>query len=64
LLSPFLKGAFARRRAFWILGGMAAVAAAGLSVIENYQADIKTLQGTEFSQRKAFEDFLAGFRAE
>jgi hypothetical protein len=32
--------------------------------IEKYQADIKTLQGTEHQQRKAFEDFLAGFSAE
>jgi hypothetical protein len=32
--------------------------------IEKYQTDIKTLQGTEFSQKKAFEDFLAGFSAD
>jgi hypothetical protein len=32
--------------------------------IEKYQADIKKLQGTEHSQRKEFEDFLANFSAE
>ena len=32
--------------------------------IEKYQADIKTLQGTEHQQRKDFEDFLANFNAE
>jgi hypothetical protein len=32
--------------------------------IEKYQADIKKLQGTEYSQRKEFEDFLANFSAE
>jgi hypothetical protein len=32
--------------------------------IERYQADIKQLQATEHSQRKAFEDFLAAFSAE
>jgi hypothetical protein len=32
--------------------------------IEKYQADIKTLQGQEHQQKKAFEDFLAGFTAE
>jgi hypothetical protein len=32
--------------------------------IENYQADIKKLQGTEFQQKKAFDDFLANFSAE
>jgi hypothetical protein len=28
------------------------------------QADIKKLQGVEFSQQKGLEDFLAGFTAE
>jgi len=32
--------------------------------IEKYQADIKKLQGIEHSQRKEFDDFLAGFSAE
>ncbi|HTU18019.1 MAG TPA: DUF4139 domain-containing protein [Gemmataceae bacterium] len=32
--------------------------------IEQYQADIKKLQGVEHQQKKAFEDFLAGFTAE
>jgi hypothetical protein len=32
--------------------------------IEKYQADIKTLQGTEHQQRQAFDDFLASFSAE
>jgi hypothetical protein len=32
--------------------------------IEQYQADIKKLQGTEFSQRKELEDYLANFSAE
>jgi hypothetical protein len=32
--------------------------------IEKLQADIKKLQGTEFSQKKEFEDFLANFNAE
>ena len=32
--------------------------------IERYQADIKQLQGTEHSQRKALDDFLAAFSAE
>jgi hypothetical protein len=32
--------------------------------IEKYQADIKKLQGTEFQQKKAFEDFLANFNAD
>src|SRR5205814_631698 len=32
--------------------------------IEKYQADIKKLQGTEHSQQKDFEDFLANFSAE
>ena len=32
--------------------------------IEDYQAKIKKLQGTEFSQKKEFEDFLASFSAE
>ena len=34
------------------------------SEIEKYQADIKKLQQTEHSQRKGYEDFLAGFTAE
>ena len=32
--------------------------------IEQYQADIKKLQGVEHQQRKEFEDFLANFSAE
>jgi hypothetical protein len=32
--------------------------------VEKLQADIKKLQGTEFSQKKDFEDFLANFNAE
>jgi hypothetical protein len=32
--------------------------------VEKYQADIKKLQGTEHSQRKALEDYLAAFSAE
>jgi hypothetical protein len=32
--------------------------------IEKYQADIKKLQGVEHEQRKALEDFLAGFSAD
>ena len=32
--------------------------------IEQYQADIKKLQGVEHQQKKTFEDFLAGFTAE
>jgi hypothetical protein len=32
--------------------------------IEKYLADIKKLQGVEYTQRKEFEDFLAGFSAE
>ena len=32
--------------------------------IEDYQKQIKTLQGTEHQQRKEFEDFLANFSAE
>jgi septal ring factor EnvC (AmiA/AmiB activator) len=32
--------------------------------IEDYQKQIKTLQGTEEKQRKEFEDFLANFNAE
>ncbi len=32
--------------------------------IEKYQADIKTMQGTEHTQQKAFEDFLNNFSAE
>jgi hypothetical protein len=32
--------------------------------IEKYQADIKKLQGTEFTQKKAFEDYLANFNAD
>jgi hypothetical protein len=32
--------------------------------IEKLQADIKKLQGTEFSQKKEFDDFLANFNAE
>jgi hypothetical protein len=32
--------------------------------IEKYQEDIKKLQGTEHTQKKAFEDFLVGFTAE
>jgi hypothetical protein len=32
--------------------------------IEKYQEDIKKLQGTEHRQKKAFEDFLAGFTAD
>ncbi|HTU18862.1 MAG TPA: DUF4139 domain-containing protein [Gemmataceae bacterium] len=32
--------------------------------IEQYQADIKKLQGVEHRQKKAFENFLAGFTAE
>jgi hypothetical protein len=32
--------------------------------IEKYLADIKKLQGVEHTQRKEFEDFLAGFSAE
>ncbi len=32
--------------------------------IEQYQADIKKLQGTEFSQKKELEDYLANFSAE
>lgn len=32
--------------------------------IEKYQADIKTMQGTEHEQKKAFEDFLNSFSAE
>jgi hypothetical protein len=32
--------------------------------IEKYQADIKKLQGTEFTQKKSFEDFLANFNAD
>jgi hypothetical protein len=32
--------------------------------IEKYQADIKKLQGQEHRQKKAFEDYLAGFSAE
>jgi hypothetical protein len=32
--------------------------------IEKYQADIKKLQGTEFQQKKEFDDFLANFNAD
>jgi len=32
--------------------------------IEKFQADIKKLQGTEFSQKKELEDYLANFSAE
>ncbi len=32
--------------------------------IEQYQAEIKKLQGTEFSQRKELEDYLTNFSAE
>jgi septal ring factor EnvC (AmiA/AmiB activator) len=32
--------------------------------IEQYQADIKKLQGIEFKQKKELEDFLANFSAE
>jgi hypothetical protein len=32
--------------------------------VEKYQADIKKLQGTEHTQRKALEDYLAAFSAE
>ncbi len=32
--------------------------------IEQYQAEIKKLQGTEFNQRKELEDYLANFSAE
>jgi hypothetical protein len=32
--------------------------------IETYQADVKKLQGVEHQQRKAYEDYLAGFSAE
>jgi DNA repair exonuclease SbcCD ATPase subunit len=32
--------------------------------IEKYQADIKTMQGTEHEQKKAFDDFLLSFTAE
>jgi len=32
--------------------------------IEQYQADIKKLQGTEFKQKKELEDYLANFTAE
>jgi hypothetical protein len=32
--------------------------------IETYQADIKKLQGVEHQQRKAYDDYLAGFNAE
>jgi hypothetical protein len=32
--------------------------------IEKYQADIKALQGTEHQQKKALDDFLAGFSGE
>jgi hypothetical protein len=32
--------------------------------IEKYQADIKKLQGQEHQQKKAFDDYLAGFTAE
>jgi hypothetical protein len=32
--------------------------------IEKLQADVKKLQGTEFQQKKEFEDFLANFSAE
>jgi septal ring factor EnvC (AmiA/AmiB activator) len=32
--------------------------------IETYQADIKKLQGVEHQQRKAYDDYLAGFSAE
>jgi hypothetical protein len=32
--------------------------------IETYQADIKKLQGVEHNQRKAYEEYLAGFNAE
>jgi hypothetical protein len=32
--------------------------------IEQFQADIKTLQGVEFKQRKELEDYLANFSAE
>jgi hypothetical protein len=32
--------------------------------IEKYQADIKTMQGTEHQQQKEFEDFLNNFSAE
>ena len=32
--------------------------------IEQYQADIKKLQGTEHNQQKEFEDYLANFSAE
>jgi hypothetical protein len=34
------------------------------SLIEDYQAKIKKLQGVEFSQKKEFEDYLANFSAE
>jgi hypothetical protein len=34
------------------------------TLIEDYQAKIKKLQGVEFSQKKEFEDFLANFSAE
>ncbi len=32
--------------------------------IEKYQADVKTMQGAEHEQKKAFEDFLNSFSAE
>ena len=32
--------------------------------IEDYQKQIKTLQGVEHKQRKEFEDYLANFSAE
>jgi septal ring factor EnvC (AmiA/AmiB activator) len=32
--------------------------------IEQYQADIKKLQGVEFNQKKELEDYLANFSAE
>ena len=32
--------------------------------IEQYQADVKKLQGVEFKQRKELEDYLANFSAE
>jgi hypothetical protein len=32
--------------------------------IEDYQKQIKTLQGTEHKQLKEFEDFLANFSAD
>jgi hypothetical protein len=34
------------------------------TLIEDYQAKIKKLQGVEFSQKKDFEDFLANFSAD